>query len=311
MKKYLLLYTALTVASSAYALDCATPPTCAEWGFTMSTDDCAGKFVLRCPREPNNDNAVFCGGEATNSCVTQGYTLNDGGSCGTYQNKETCSSDSSYYKCSEKTAAEKCKIDGYTLRSCETGCGELCPYDSSYMTCEVCVCNTGSVLYDDMQCYNTAPDGLTPIAIVVDPGYGIAIDIYERDNWVWSEYPGDVSKLNNYTSASDAKSASEDGYTNTQAIIAEGYEAAASYCSSLTDGKTRWFLPSAIELYWVYEYQDAINEGFSKVGDAFSGPYWASTEYDTYNAWTVDVHDGTLEKVEKTEQRPVRCMIAY
>ena len=64
MKKYLLLATSLIVASSAYAeFDCTKIPTCADLGFTMSTTDCQGKQILRCPREPNNDNAVFCGGE--------------------------------------------------------------------------------------------------------------------------------------------------------------------------------------------------------------------------------------------------------
>ena len=63
MKKYLLLGTSLIVASSAYAeFDCTKIPTCADLGFTMSTTDCQGKQILRCPREPNNDNAVFCGG---------------------------------------------------------------------------------------------------------------------------------------------------------------------------------------------------------------------------------------------------------
>ncbi len=131
MKKYLLLCTALTVASSAYALDCATPPTCAEWGFTMSTDDCAGKFVLRCPREPNNDNAVFCGGDTpATKCKAEGYTLNDGADCDKYYNKNACSYDSSYYNCTEMSDEQKCKADGYNLSvsgSCTLGEEEICP----------------------------------------------------------------------------------------------------------------------------------------------------------------------------------------
>ena len=64
MKKYLLLGTSLIVASSAYAeFDCTKIPTCADLGFTMSITDCQGKQILRCPREPDNDNRVFCGGE--------------------------------------------------------------------------------------------------------------------------------------------------------------------------------------------------------------------------------------------------------
>ena len=78
MRKYLLLCTALTISSSAYAaLDCATPPTCEEWGFTMTTSDCAGKFVLRCPREPNNDNAVFCGGIGPVECAKGSILYSD------------------------------------------------------------------------------------------------------------------------------------------------------------------------------------------------------------------------------------------
>ena len=69
MKKYLLLCTALVVASSAYALDCATPPTCAQLGFTMSADECAGKFTLKCPFDNTN---VFCG-----------MNINDGTACQT------------------------------------------------------------------------------------------------------------------------------------------------------------------------------------------------------------------------------------
>ncbi|MBE6443504.1 MAG: hypothetical protein E7020_02410 [Alphaproteobacteria bacterium] len=67
MKKYLLLCSALVVASSAYALDCATPPTCEDLGFTMSADECAGKFTLKCPFDNTN---VFCG-----------MNINDGTAC--------------------------------------------------------------------------------------------------------------------------------------------------------------------------------------------------------------------------------------
>ena len=68
MKKYLLLCSALTVASSAHAvLNCATPPTCAQLGFTMSADECAGKFTLKCPFD---NTKVFCS-----------MNINDGAAC--------------------------------------------------------------------------------------------------------------------------------------------------------------------------------------------------------------------------------------
>ena len=108
MRKYLLLCTALTISSSAYAaLDCATPPTCEEWGFTMTTSDCAGKFVLRCPREPNNDNAVFCTKEI--SCENEGYisAVADGYICtAVTSNGKTCYKDCQQSNCGTGFVAE-------------------------------------------------------------------------------------------------------------------------------------------------------------------------------------------------------------
>ena len=49
MKKYLLLSLAMAVSLSAYAaLDCATPPTCAELGYTQ-TGCLVGCTTTTCP----------------------------------------------------------------------------------------------------------------------------------------------------------------------------------------------------------------------------------------------------------------------
>ena len=70
MKKYLLLFASLIVASSAYAeFDCTKIPTCADLGFTMSTTDCAGKNMLKCPFDTDK---VFCGGESSGGSTGQG-----------------------------------------------------------------------------------------------------------------------------------------------------------------------------------------------------------------------------------------------
>ena len=62
MKKYLLLCSALTVASSVQAADinCATPPSCAELGYVMTEADCEGFFALKCPFDTSK---LFCGGD--------------------------------------------------------------------------------------------------------------------------------------------------------------------------------------------------------------------------------------------------------
>ena len=71
MRKYLLLCTALTISSSAYAaLDCATPPTCDELGYTQTETDCAGKFTLKCPLD---NTKLFCIGEDVIKCEDGGY----------------------------------------------------------------------------------------------------------------------------------------------------------------------------------------------------------------------------------------------
>ena len=62
----------MAVSLPAYAaLDCATPPTCAELGYKQTETDCAGKFMLKCPF---SDEDFFCGGEIA-SCSDLGYRL--------------------------------------------------------------------------------------------------------------------------------------------------------------------------------------------------------------------------------------------
>ena len=148
MKKYLLLSLAMVVALPSYAaLDCATPPTCDDLGYTQSASDCAGQFILKCPFD---ETAVFCGGDTpAGKCINEEYTLNDGANCDTYYKKETCSHDNSYYKCTEMTTREKCAKDGYMLITCNTENGYYvtgrCSHDNQYVSCELDTCSTGYV----------------------------------------------------------------------------------------------------------------------------------------------------------------------
>ena len=158
MKKYLLLSLAMAVALPAYAaLDCATPPTCAELGYIQSEADCAGQFMLKCPFD---NTKVFCGGE---DCEAQGYIHE---SCGTYMNSEACPYDSSLFKCTEMTAAEKCAVDGYTVTSCASGyyASETCYFDSSYVKCAKDSCSLGYLPGSDEACactYGSKTNGYT------------------------------------------------------------------------------------------------------------------------------------------------------
>ncbi len=117
MKKYLLLCTALTMSSSAYAaLDCATPPTCDELGYTMSSSDCEGQYSLKCPFD---NTKLFCKKDKT--CEDEGYL----------------SSVPSGKICTEITSNGKTCYDSNTCLAsyyCGTGsvkAGDTVAYDSS------------------------------------------------------------------------------------------------------------------------------------------------------------------------------------
>ena len=87
MKKYLLLCTALTISSSAYAaIDCSVRPSCADLGYTQTETDCAGKFILKCPFDSE---AAFCGGEKPAVTCAVGSVVFDDGKC--YENNEATS----------------------------------------------------------------------------------------------------------------------------------------------------------------------------------------------------------------------------
>ncbi len=251
MRKYLLLCTALTISSSAYAaLDCATPPTCEEWGFTMTTSDCAGQFSLKCPFDSG---LLFC---------------------------------------------EKEKITTIP-------------------------CTIGSVLYDDLQCYNSTPSGKKAVAAVFDSTNRLAIGLNDASSRLpWSSKTRDISELTNYILQNDAVTSTETGYYNNTAIIRMGgnYSSsnyASGYCHNSRDGGFlvgRWWLPSAKE--WavgIYSNITAINAGLEKAGGTAltMSDYWTSTENSSTAAWVFAVDRVALNTYNKMGTYFVRCGMGY
>jgi len=284
MKKYLLLCTALTVASSAYAaLDCATPLTCAEWGFTMSTDDCAGKFVLRCPREPNNDNAVFCEKEKT--CEEGGYLS---------------AKPSEAYTCEEVTFGNK---------GCYTNC--YCPVGSILYNNLKCYTS------------NDAPAISYPIAVVFDATNKLAIGLENADTLLtWAANTSEnVSSLSDYTTSSAALAETTTGKQNTTRIVALGGNYASSsyapgYCYNLTTGgqaKGSWFLPNLKELKAIYDNKTTLNTAFTSTGGTAlaENTYWTSTEYNANNAWILVMSNGHMSGNGKNMYNFIRCALSY
>ena len=158
MKKYLLLSLAMAVALPAYAaLDCSTPPTCDDLGYTQSASDCAGKFTLKCPFD---ETVVFCGGS---DCAALGYTQT---SCGTYYHSEECPDDPTKLKCTEMTAQEKCEDLGFTQTVCASGYypSAKCSHDITYVKCSKDSCSSGYLPGSDQACdctYGSKANGHT------------------------------------------------------------------------------------------------------------------------------------------------------
>ena len=137
MKKYLLLAGVgfCCVSGAAWAaIDCATPPKCADLGFTMTADDCVNHSILKCPFDQTQ---IYC----DLSCADLGYLST---SCAPGQTSTECPLDSSKMKCSGKSYAQQCIEKGYDKYNespqggvCLLGqTRKKCDLDERYYTCE-------------------------------------------------------------------------------------------------------------------------------------------------------------------------------
>ncbi len=81
MKKELLMFGSLLCLMSdigaVRAQTCATPPSCASLGYTMTSSDCSGQPTLSCPFDAS---AVFCAGTASSGNSSGGSTGGGAGS---------------------------------------------------------------------------------------------------------------------------------------------------------------------------------------------------------------------------------------
>ena len=81
MKKELLMFGSLLCLMSGIgtvrAQTCATPPSCASLGYTMTSSDCSGQPTLVCPFDAS---AVFCAGTASSGNSSGGSTGGGAGS---------------------------------------------------------------------------------------------------------------------------------------------------------------------------------------------------------------------------------------
>ena len=225
-----------------------------------------------------------------------------------------------------------CDELGYTMTTSDcSGMATLkCPFDQTKVFCgepvlpaAVVTCTVGAVLYNDLKCYDKAPEGKTALGVVFDTSKRLAI-IYGAgaDNIVWSKSASDISTLTNCTD-SNYTSCGTDGKSNTQKIVnALGVSSdyAAGLCYTLTHGglpKGSWFLPSASELETLYNNKTKVNAGLASLGSP-SLPtdkhYWSSNEDSSYVALVLHLKYGDVfgtVKINTTNNYSARCAIAY
>ena len=289
MRKYLLLAGAALIGlgGSAYAaIDCAVPPTCEELGYVLTEDDCDGRATLTCPFDTSK---VFCGV----SCEELGYV--------------------------HTGIFTECLYNGTKV---------FCPFGSDYFKCEGGVdtaaqCKIGSILYNDLKCYDEAPDGKTAIGVVFDTNKKLAIAMDHKNGIQWGGYGTDISGLDNCL-PSNFSTCGTDGKDNTQKIVSAlgtGSDYAAGYCYNKTDGgldKGRWFLPSVVELKLVFNNGTAINTAMTAAGGTkiptSSGYYWSSTEKSSDDALTLSLDSGGVPFYKKYRVYSfgyARCAVAY
>ena len=215
----------------------------------------------------------------------------------------------------------------YSSAKCDGQSTLKCPFDQTKVFCgepdNSVECQIGSVLYDDLKCYDEAPDGKAAIAVVFDTSKRLAISLSTGLNNVqWGSYGTDISTLTNCT-MDNYTSCDTDGKSNTQKIIAvqgESTSLAAGSCYTSTYGglpKGSWFLPSASELKTLYSNKTQVNAGITAAGAASTIPtigyYWSSTEHSSDSAFALGLYGnvGYYGKTYSTSGGYARCAVAY
>ena len=230
-----------------------------------------------------------------------------------------------------------CDELGYVMNPDECATDDVlkCPFDDGKVFCfrkgppgEAGVCKVGSVLYNDLKCYDTPPADKTAIAVVFDALNQLAISIVQYSNSFWGPWGTDIASLVN-CGKYEYGSCGTNGKNNTQKIVEElGVDStAAGMCyqsriGGLAEGS--WFLPSAKELITLISAREVVNTALNTIGGTtvFGNRnvhyYWSSTEYNKSDALALYVYDegdhGFFSNESKSSSGgdyAARCAIAY
>ena len=231
-----------------------------------------------------------------------------------------------------------CAKLGYTKSVSQCSDGYLqCPYNTAAVFCED-VISVGSILYGDGTIANGLVTGKTPIGIVFDTAYRLAValtDINENGSasspktsyMKWSGIIYDTV-LSNCDGTMDFATCGADGWANTIAILGCGSRCGTTPAATATNSyepsgcskdfckKTKWFLPSMRDLITLYNAKSYVNASLSLTASSGAEPlsesrYWSSTEYGSLYVWGVDISDGAELGSDKGSYALVRPVVKY
>lgn len=220
------------------------------------------------------------------------------------------------------TPTPDCASIGYNKSASECPSGSLkCPWDTSKVFCGETECIVGSVLYEDMQCYEIGTTDKTPIGVVFDHylKYAVALE-HSPSKLEFGGYQTDISTLTNCGNPSATLVCESDGSYNTSKIIAYGKAnnisyPAAEYCNNYSTTGTNagnWHLPSTFQLSTLYINRVTVNKTLNKLGKELlmnSPSYVSSNEYSDAGAYTLHMGAGLFMpgslKANKLNVRPV------
>jgi len=120
---------------------------------------------------------------------------------------------------------------------------------------------------------------------------------------------GTTSKWKTSTGTNDiATDSTDDGRANTNQVANTTTFPAFKLCKDLGAGSHNdWYLPSQVELYYLWSVRGAIEAG-NHITNFQNTYYWSSTEYNTTDAWYQYFAGGVGFTSSKTGSYRVRCV---
>ena len=237
----------------------------------------------------------------------------------------------SAYAALDCTTPPSCDELGYAYAAnwCKDQAVLKCPFDQTKVFCGEPVnptlpvtCKVGSLLYNDLKCYDVAPGDKAVIGVVFDNSKKLAVSITQKSNLQWSETNGSVPMLN-YCSTGSYTSCDTDGRENTVKLVSTfgpSTDIAAGYCYFNTMGNLpngSWFLPSASELKALHSVSGTVNGRLSAIGGEIipnTGSYWSSNQYNEAYALCLLLSTGDITPPYKNTFSSTlftRCVVSY